>query len=498
MVMANGRSGWRDHALESRHLLPGEDRVVWPDGLVVLGARGARVSIYRARERRVADFYDLVCGYGAFNFGHGNRRIRRALVRELDVLDGSGALPSPAAAALASRLVGLCGFADGRCYFTVGGSQAVEIAMRVGRLLSGRPRVAVVSAGFHGYGGETIHLSRDFVPAQKHLESLAGRQDVVYLPWNDGEAIRELGRKAGTVGTLVVEPVLGAGGFRVPDRAWFRKLLRRAREIGAVTVMDEIQVGMGRTGRVLASEHFLDAGAERRDLVDVVTLSKSLAGGLYPLAAVVVNSRWFDDRRRGGRASAAAARRRASAPGPAPAAVGGPDQLNEAASLGETFSNNPAGCAAAHAALDLLEERKGAILRKVRRKGEWLLAKLRRTLRRRRVGDVRARGTGLALALDFPSKEDARRFAAACFDQRLLCYVSGGRIYATVKLVPPLTVKWRELGRIRKGLKRALKRWNRDRTAAEGRRRAVRARDRSKRDGPGAGRAARRGGRPRP
>jgi acetylornithine/succinyldiaminopimelate/putrescine aminotransferase len=407
-------------------LLPGEDRTCWPAGAVALAARGARIQVRDPAHPRPRWLYDLICGYGAFNFGHAPAGILRTLARELRHLDGCAALPSEPAERLARRLVTACGFARGMAYFSAGGSQAVEIALRIGRMISGRPRVAAVTAAFHGYGAETIQLSRDFV-GHDQLEGWPGASDVVVLPWNEDRAFARLREAAPETGTLVLEPVLGAAGFRMPSARWFRRLLEEARALGMFTILDEIQVGMGRTGRLLSVEHLLPA-ARRRELVDAVTLSKSLAGGVWPLSAVVIN---------GARHAALA-------------------DLNDRASLGETFSNNPAACAAAHAALDLVGRRRDALLARVRASGRWLQERLERRVRALALPGVAARGGGLALALAFADTDTARRFVGHAWDERLLCYVSGGRRYSCVKLIPPLTVTQRDLAAIEAALGRAL------------------------------------------
>lgn len=407
-------------------LLPGEDVACWPDGAVALAAKGSRIQVRDPKTGRARWLWDLICGYGAFNFGHAPARIATALARSLKALDGPVALRTEAAESLAQRLIRLCGFARGAAYFTVGGSQAVEIALRMGRLLTKRPRVAVVTGAFHGYGAETVHLSRDFVSAE--IDALPGARDPVVLPWNDERAFPLLGEVAAATGTLLIEPVLGAAGFRVPSAAWFRRLLEQARAAGMVSLIDEIQVGMGRTGRLLSVEHLIDSAADRRRLIDGVTLSKSLAGGQWPLSAIVLNGE-----RHAGLAL-----------------------LNDTASLGETFSNNPAGCAAAHVALDLLEARRGALLARVRAKGSWLAKRLAARVAKLALPGVAVRGLGLALALDFPDKPAARAFAAHAWDEGLLCYVAGGRRHACVKLIPPLTVSDPELARIEVALGRTL------------------------------------------
>lgn len=392
-----------------RSLLPGEDSVCWPADWLMVKATGPVLTL-RHRDRGTSRrLHDLVSGYGAFNFGHAHPKLMSTLTRALRTCDGALAFATPAAEQLSARLLDLCGYGRGHAYFTVGGSQSVEIALRIGRIVTKRPRVAVLQSGFHGYGSETIHLSRDFVGHTEVLDGLGPSRDVLVLPFDHPKALEILTANASTVGTLLVEPLLGAGGFRMPSSSWFTSLLQTARTHGIFTIIDEIQVGMGRTGRVLAHEHHLPTPQRRSALVDAVVLSKSLAGGLWPLSAIVLNGARL------------------------PAGL----DLNQAASLGETFSNNPVGCAVALEALDLLTAKGSLLLRRVNARGQVWLRRLEATVARHRP-ELAVRGLGMCLALDFPSKTAAQRFVTSCFDLGALAYVCGGRHYASVKLIPPL------------------------------------------------------------
>ncbi|MBI4868526.1 MAG: aminotransferase class III-fold pyridoxal phosphate-dependent enzyme [Candidatus Wallbacteria bacterium] len=370
-------------------------------------------------------FFDLIGGYGGNNFGHGHPAIRAALRMALEELDHVAVFPSGQAQELARRLVKKCGFASGRCYFTVGGSQAVEIALRIGRLLTGKPGIAVMEGAFHGYGAETVALSRDYVP-EELMRVTPAAAPVTRLAWNDERAFAQLSAAAQTTGTLLFEPILGAAGFRVPDARWLGQLLELARELGMLSIADEIQVGCGRTGKFLAIEHLVGPRSRRRSWLDGVLLSKSLAGSVYPLSAVVLNA----DR------------------------TPGLSTIDETAALGESFTNSPLGCAAALAALDLLEADGGALMSKAARLVGALRRQLERAAATRRSCTVR--GLGATIAVDFGDKRSATQFVRRAFDQGVLCYVCGGHRWATVKLIPPLTLTPQEAEEVGGRLIRAL------------------------------------------
>jgi len=212
-----------------------------------------------------------------------------------------------------------------------------------------------------------------------------------------------------SVAALIVEPVLGEGGFVVPPESYFPLLQRVCRERGILVIADEVQTGMGRTGRVFASEHY----GLRPDLL---VTSKSLAGGL-PLAAVV------------GRASIM------DAPG-----VGG---------LGGTFGGNPLSCRAALASLDALENQ--GLLQRATRIGARALARAQVWKERfHLVGDVRGLGAmvGIELVEDRttkkPAKEATRAVSALAAEGGLLT-ITAGTYGNVLRTLMPLVIRDSEL-----------------------------------------------------
>ena len=213
-----------------------------------------------------------------------------------------------------------------------------------------------------------------------------------------------IGLDAGRVAALVIEPVLGEGGFVVPGEGFLPTLARFAKDNGIMFVADEVQTGLGRTGRWFAIQH-------EGVVPDMVTTAKSLGGGL-PISAVTASADVMDGIHVGG--------------------------------LGGTFGGNPLACRAALAVLERIE--RDGLLKRAERIGEVAIERLREMRERHElVGDVRGRGAMVAVELvtDRRTKEPAAAAATRVIKE---CYREGvivlkaGTYDNVVRLLPPLTI----------------------------------------------------------
>ena len=218
-------------------------------------------------------YLDMLGGFGMFNVGRNNPRIREALVEALElerpgsVQLGVDVLP----ALLAEELLRRAPASLERALFTSSGAEAVEAALKLGRAATGRPRVVSAEHGFHGLtlGALSANASPEFTSRFGPL--LPGFERV---PWNDLEALeRELARE--DVAVFLVEPVQGKG-VNLPDSGYLEGAQELCRRFRTLFCVDEVQTGLGRTGRMLALEHW---GLEP----DLVTVAKSLSGGYVPV-----------------------------------------------------------------------------------------------------------------------------------------------------------------------------------------------------------------------
>src|SRR5467141_3613337 len=320
-------------------------------------------------------YFDFAGGIGCLNVGHRSPRVMSALREQLErhLHLCFAVTPYESYIALAEKLNGLTpGKGPKKTIIVNTGAEAVENAIKIARAYTKRPAVICFEDAFHGRTLWTIPLTTKRHPYKTGFPPFAS--DIYRIPF----AYAYRGEKGATaetfahhlenafkrivapesVAAVIAEPVLGEGGFVVPPQDYFRILHDICRKHGIVFIADEVQSGIGRTGKWFASEHF---GIEP----DLITTAKSLGGGL-PIAAVTGRAEIMD------------------APG-----VGG---------LGSTFAGNPLSCAAALAAIETIEK-EGLLARSVaigkcfeeRARGwqkKWTL-----------VGDVRGLGAMCAIEL---------------------------------------------------------------------------------------------------
>jgi ornithine--oxo-acid transaminase len=258
-------------------------RCVNPQKVEMLRLVGMDVAFVRAEGGRLTDsrgvsYLDTVTHSGVSSIGHNHPHVAETLRSALGT-----SLPnmvqmhcSPLAARLAERLLARTPHL-GKVLFGNSGAEAVEAALKLSRGFTGRSRILAFEGAYHGltYGALSCvghEMWRDgfgpFLPG------------VTRIPFNDPEALaRELA--AGDVACLLGETILGDGGVVLPDAGFWPAAAELCRRHGSVLVLDEIQVGMGRTGRFHAFEHY---GVEP----DILLLGKSLSGGQAPISAVLM------------------------------------------------------------------------------------------------------------------------------------------------------------------------------------------------------------------
>ncbi|MGH7708809.1 MAG: aspartate aminotransferase family protein, partial [Vulcanimicrobiaceae bacterium] len=288
------------------------------------------------------------------------------------------------------------------------------------RAATGRPGIISFGLGFHGRTLLTLTMTGKVKPYKQRFGPYAGEiyhapYPYEYAGWSTERAIADLHRIFATdvapdqVAAIIIEPVLGEGGFIPAPAAYLRELRAIADRNGILLIADEIQSGMGRTGRMFAIEH---SGVRP----DMIVIAKSLAGGL-PLSAVV------------GRADVMS--------------------VPEAGGLGGTFGGNPVACSAALAVLDIFEDEH--VLERARTLGERLTGELEALARRHdAIGDVRGLGAmvGFELVVDrasrAPASEVARRLIVTARERGLLL-LSAGNAGNVIRILVPLLVDEHEL-----------------------------------------------------
>ena len=362
-------------------------------------------------------YLDLLSGFGVFGLGRNHPTIKDALSQvlaadlpnlvQLDVSVLSGLL--------AERLLKLMPGLD-KMFFCSSGAEAVEAALKFARFATGRARIAYCEHAFHGltYGALSVNGDDEFRSGFGPL-----LPDCVAVPFNDLPALEAaLARR--DVAAFIVEPIQGKG-VHLPADDYLPEAARLCRKYGTLFVADEVQTGMGRTGRFLALEHWnVEA--------DMVLLAKALSGGHVPVGAVALKRAIFD---------------RVF------------DRMDRAVVHGSTFSKTDLAMAAGLAALTVLEEER--LIERARDRGAELIADFEE-LQARHEMLVGVRGKGLMIGLEFGCPETLKlKIAWRLLDQlekglfcqmlimplfaqhRVIAQVAGHRM-PVIKLLPPYVI----------------------------------------------------------
>ncbi|HWB32869.1 MAG TPA: aspartate aminotransferase family protein [Acidobacteriaceae bacterium] len=230
-------------------------------------------------------FLDFLSGYCVHNTGHNHPEIVEALKRELD-LAGPAMLQShvaDTAGELAGRLTALAGGRLTKAFFCSSGSEGVESVIKFARAATGRDGIVYARGAFHGLTCGALSLMGDSFWREGFGPMLAGTYEV---PFNDTAALAAV-LKQEKIAAVVLEPIQGEAGMVVPSHDYLAAVQELCRKHGALLVLDEVQTGLGRTGRFLASQRW-DVSP------DMVVLAKALSGGLVPVGAVLMTDAIYD------------------------------------------------------------------------------------------------------------------------------------------------------------------------------------------------------------
>jgi 4-aminobutyrate aminotransferase/(S)-3-amino-2-methylpropionate transaminase len=369
------------------------------------------------------EFIDLTGGLGCLNVGYSHPDVVRAIQEQAARFTHTDFAVSPYSVyvRLAERLTHLApGPSPKKVAFFSSGAEAIENAVKVARAATGRPAILAFEGAFHGRTYMAMTLTSKVLPYKKDFGPFVPEVYRVSYPnpyrWETGparcaqEALDAIEQafvttvQADRVAAIVVEPVLGEGGFVVPPPEFLPGLRDLCDRHGIALVVDEVQTGVGRTGRFFAAEH---AGIEP----DLLTLGKSIAAGM-PLSALIGKASLFD--------------------------------LLPENSLGGTSVGNPVCCAAALAVLDVIERQRlveRALIIGQRLRERFLSWQARYPL----VGDVRGLGAMMAIELvkdrtsKAPAPEDTRRIIEGAMTRGVLLARAG--VYDNViRILTPLVI----------------------------------------------------------
>jgi 4-aminobutyrate aminotransferase len=393
--------------------------------VVVERASGATVVDTSGRE-----YIDCFAGIAVTNAGHCHPKVVAAAKAQADKLVhvASYVYHVPVVADLAERLAQITPGALKKTFFGNSGAEGIETALRMAKAYTGRNEFIALTHAFHGRTVGTLSVTGNmlrkkrggpylpgvaFAPAPYLYRNPFGTDDPEVLAQRCADMVEWAIKyqTSGNVAAFIAESVLGEGGIIVPPANYFRYVKEVLDRYGILFIVDEVQSGFGRTGKLFAIEHY---GVEP----DIMVMAKGIADG-FPLSACIARAEIAD----------------AFQPG---------EHLS-------TFGGNPVSCAAALANIEVMLEED--LPGQAARKGEQALAQLRELAAEHElIGDVRGLGLmiGVELVTDRKTKEPAAKHAAAlrayCREHGVLIGV-GGQEGNVVRFQPPLTITWEQLER---------------------------------------------------
>ncbi len=341
-------------------------------------------------------YMDMISGIAVSNVGHRHPKVVEAIKAQLDKhlhVMVYGEYIQTASNQLASKLASLLPPQLSCSYFVNSGTEANEAALKLAKRVTGRTEIISCKKSYHGSTHGSLSVSGNEVKKRAFRPLLP---DVRFVNFNQEEDLVNITERTACV---IMETVQGDAGVRVPTKRYLQAVRKRCNEVGALLIFDEIQCGMGRTGKLFAFEHF--------DVVpDILTIAKAFGGGL-PIGAFISS---YENMQ----------------------------QLTHQPMLGHitTFGGNPVCCASALATLQVIEEEK--LLEHVEAKGK-LIEDL---LRHPKIQEVRR--IGLMFAFDFDTEERVNRIVQYAKEHGVICYwfLSHPNSF---RIAPPLTISEEEI-----------------------------------------------------
>lgn len=389
----------------------------------IVAERGEGTYLYDVNGDKYLDF---TTGIAVNNIGHCHPKVVAAVQDQVaKLMHTSVCTHHTKYIELCEKLIEITPKSLDSVFLANSGAECVEGALKLARYVTGRPGIINFKGGFHGRTHMCMALTTSKITYRDMYEPLLPSIYTAPFPYvyrshfpNDPkkvveDCLEQLDYLFHTVinpkqvASFIVEPILGEGGYVVPPDGFFKRLRQVADEHGIMLIMDEVQTGFGRTGKMFAVEH---DGIEP----DIMTMAKGIAAGM-PLSAFIsrreLTKKW------------------------------------DAGRHGTTFGGNPVSCAAALASIDVIQKEK--LVERSAKMGAQMMSRLKQAAEgKKHIGEVR--GRGLMIGVEFsdengkPSKEWAEKVAKRCFDNKMLVLTCGykGQV---IRLIPPLNVSEDEM-----------------------------------------------------
>ncbi len=343
-------------------------------------------------------YLDFACGIAVTNLGHCHPKVVAAAVKQAEKLIHAcaGIVYYEANILLAEKLSKICPAGLNMSFFCQSGTEAVEGAVKLAKYVKNKPGIIAFEGAFHGRTLGALSLTTSKQKYRERYEPLL--PNVFTAPYSKESSLPEVEKiiKANRIAAVIVEPIQGEGGYIVPSKEFLSGLRNLCNKYEVFLIFDEVQTGLGRTGKMFASEVF---GV----YPDIMTLAKGIASG-FPLGAVIakesIMKQW--------------------SPG----------------AHGSTMSGNPVSCAAAIATLDVIEGEK--LSDAALKMGGYLRSKLDK-LKKDYPSIIDVRGVGLMIGVEFKDNSAAKQVMEACLKGGLILISCGSRDQV-IRFIPPLIV----------------------------------------------------------
>lgn len=363
----------------------------------IVFVRGEGACLYDADG---VEYLDCNAGHGVANLGHAHPKIAEAVARQSKtLLTLFETYPNDQRAALMDKITALVPGLT-RVFFCNSGTESVEAAFKFARLSTGRTGIVAAMRGFHGRTMGALSATWNKAYREPFLPLIP---DVSHVPYNKVEALEKA--VSDQTAAVILEAVQGEGGIFPADPDYLKEAQRICKEKGALLILDEVQSGFCRTGKMFACQHY---GVTP----DLLCSAKSLGGGV-PIGAVL---------------------------------IGETVQNLTPGTHGSTFGGNPLSCAAAVAALDAMQEEK--LCEQAEAKGKYLMEKLQ-AIQSPLIREVR--GMGLMVGIEL--KQKVTPYLKALQEKHVIALNAG---LTVLRLLPPLVITYEQLDRLASAVEEVL------------------------------------------
>ncbi|WP_026576838.1 putrescine aminotransferase [Bacillus sp. UNC438CL73TsuS30] len=364
------------------------------------------------------EYIDCLGGFGIYNVGHRNPKVVKAVTDQLkrqalhsqDLLD-------PLRAMLAKILGEITPGDLKYAFFTNSGTESVEAALKLAKMYGERTTFISTTRAFHGKSLGSLSGTAKGMFRKPFLPLIPGFR---HVPFGDIDMMRKTFEVCASVGedvaAVILEPIQGEGGIILPPEGYLKQVRELCDQYGSLLIFDEVQTGMGRTGKMFAAELY--------DVVpDIICLAKAFGGGVMPAGAIVAKEEvfksWFEN----------------------------PFMHTT------TFGGNPLACAAAIATIGVLIEEN--LPQRAAEAGEYFLAELKKATVGHEDKVQEIRGQGLMIGIEFHKDEIGYEVSKGMFDNGIL--VAGTLINSkTIRIEPALTISYEEIDKVVSTFKQVL------------------------------------------